>query len=181
MRGGTPGCSEKKSDISDGFERKRQNNPDLPNLKLNTVAEHYLGENKVDLPPKEMFRQFEQGSTGIYRVAQYCCQDCLLVLNLAEKLGIFTELLEMAKVTRTIPEDLLYRGQQIKVYTQLLAAAHVGHEFVVQDAPFENDMPCDLGTAEIEAALDKYKGAHVEDPTIGYFTDPVITVDFASL
>ena len=39
------------------------------------------------------------------------------------------------KVARTIPEDLLHRGQQISVYTHLLAAAHEIDDCVVEDSP----------------------------------------------
>lgn len=158
------------------FYLKRENSPDLPNLKLNTVAAHYLGDNKVDLPAKAMFAEYEKGPEGRFVVANYCCQDCMLVLNLIEKLNVLPTLLEMAKVTRTIPEDLLYRGQQIKVYAQLLAAAHEMDDYVVED-------PAQTGGREddMEEEQEKYKGAHVEEPQQGYYLDPVLTVDFASL
>lgn len=165
------------------FVLKRQNSPDLPNLKLNTVSRHYLNDEKVDLPAKQMFAEYERGPEGRYVVAEYCCKDCVLVLDLMERLCVLPELLEMANVTCTIPEDLLYRGQQIKVYTQLLLAAHSvadGPLYVVED-PMESghtEMPEEDGE---EATQDKYKGAHVEEPKTGYYKDPIVTVDFASL
>jgi DNA polymerase elongation subunit (family B) len=151
------------------FWLKRQNSPDLPNLKLNTVAEKYLGDTKVDLPAKQMFAAYESGPEGRRQVAIYCAQDCKLVLDLVEKLGVFSDLFEMAKVTYTIPEDLLHRGQQIKVYTQLLRAAHDPPIYIVQDPPRNEEEHV------------KFQGAHVEDPQVGYYADPIITVDFASL
>ena len=36
----------------------------LPNLKLNTVALHYLQDEKVDLPAKKMFEEFESSPEG---------------------------------------------------------------------------------------------------------------------
>lgn len=156
---------------------KRENSPQLPNLKLNTVASHYLGDTKVDLPPKAMFAQFETGPEGRFIVADYCCQDCMLVLNLVEKLNVLPTVLEMSKVTSTIPEDILYRGQQIKVYAQLLAAAHETDEYVVEDPASQGGSSSNLADDEQE----KYKGAHVEEPKQGYYLDPILTVDFASL
>jgi DNA polymerase elongation subunit (family B) len=148
---------------------KLENVPELPNLKLNTVAQYYLKDAKIELPAKQIFAEFERAPSGRRLVAVYCCKDCLLVLELVHKLSIVPRLLEMAKVTGAIPEDLLYRGQQIKVYTQLLAAAHERDEYVVEDVGATHDED------------DKYKGAHVEEPLQGYYADPILTVDFASL
>lgn len=144
----------------------------LPNLKLDTVAAHYLKDTKVDLTPKQMFAAYEQGARGRRQVAVYCAKDCILVLDLLYKLNVIPRLLEMGKITGTIPEDLLYRGQQLKVYTQLLIAAHESGEYVVEDIESNQD------SLDLES---KYHGAHVEDPHAGYYTDPIITVDFASL
>jgi len=154
---------------------KCENSPELANLKLNTVSEHYLGDAKVDLPAKQMFYEFERSASGRRLVAVYCCKDCTLVLDLLYKLNIVPRLFEMAKITCTIPEDLLYRGQQLKVYTQLLLAAHDECDFLVEDvksAPAVGDGDGDLN---------KYQGAHVEDPVSGFYTEPILTVDFASL
>ena len=153
------------------FYLKRQNSPDLPNLKLNTVSEHYLKDRKDDLPAKTMFQKYSAGNKERYEVMKYCIKDCDLVLRLLDKLCVIPELFEMAKVTGTIPEDLLYRGQQIKVYTQLLTEAHRLKDdiFVVQDY------------GERDSVEGKYQGAHVEEPHIGYYTDPIICVDFSSL
>ena len=87
------------------FYLKRQNSPDLPNLKLNTVSMHYLEDQKEDLPAKEMFNKFVEGPSGRYEIAKYCIKDCDLVLRLMHKLAVIPELFEMAKVTGTIPED----------------------------------------------------------------------------
>ena len=33
----------------------------------------------------------------------------------------------------------------------------------------------------VASTEEKYQGAHVEEPVQGYYTDPILTVDFASL
>ena len=98
---------------------KRENAPDLPNLKLDTVAAHYLGATHVNLPDKAMFAEYERGPEGRFLVAEHRCQDCMSVLCLLDKLSVLPKLLEMAKVTCTTPHDLLHGGQQISVYARL--------------------------------------------------------------
>ena len=159
------------------FYLKRENAPDLPNLKLDTVAAHFLGETKVNLPAKAMFAEYERGPEGRFLVAEQCCQDCMSVLNLLDKLNVLPTLLEMAKVARTIPEDLLHRGQQISVYTHLLAAAHEIDDYVVEDSP-QHAASADLDGEEEQ---ENYKSAHVEESRQGCYLDPILTIDAASL
>ena len=176
--GSNPLCHPRmpgRIDLDLYYYLKCENSPDLPNLKLNTVSMHYVGDSKVDLPAKQMFCEFEKSAAGRRLVAVYCCKDCTLVLDLLQKLNIIPRLFEMAKITSTIPEDLLYRGQQLKVYTQLLLAAHDECDFLVEDV--KNASPVGEGGAEML----KYQGAHVEEPISGFYTDPILTVDFASL
>ena len=61
------------------------------------------------------------------------------------------------------------------MYTQLLLAAHDECDFLVEDV--KNASPVGEGGAEML----KYQGAHVEEPISGFYTDPILTVDFASL
>jgi len=153
------------------FHLKRANNTDLPNLKLNTVAEHYLKDSKHDLPPKEIFAQYrEGGATGRSIIAAYCIQDTKLVLDLVKKLDVIQGVTQMAAVTWVTPHDINFRGQQIKVYTQILRKARdLG--YVVEDTG-------DRGGRDED---EEFQGAHVVDPKIGHYEDPIVTLDFASL
>lgn len=152
------------------FYLKRQNNPGLPNLKLDTVSACYLGDSKHDLPAKEMFAKHREGPEGQRTVAAYCVQDTKLVLDLVEKLDVLPNVLQMAKVTSVVPQDINFRGQQIKVYTQIVEKAHELN-YVVEDT----------GSNQTDPADQEYVGAHVVEPTVGYYLDPILTLDFASL
>lgn len=153
------------------FYLKRQNNPGLPNLKLDTVSAHYLGTHKHDLPAQQMFIEHCRSPEGRGLVAAYCIQDTKLVMDLVEKLDVIPSVLQMASVTGVTPHDINFRGQQIKVYTQILDKAHeLG--YVVEDTGGDNQ---DNGFQQ------EYEGAHVVDPTVGYYRDPILTLDFASL
>lgn len=151
---------------------KRENISGLENLKLNTISKHFLNDEKHDLPAKEMFKAWRAGPQGRAQVADYCRQDCKLVLDLMEKLEALPNVWEMAKITCTAPEDILFRGQQIKVYTQLVLKA-LECEYLVEDrleAPLGDD-----------AEEESFQGATVVSPTPGYYLEPVFCLDFASL
>jgi DNA polymerase delta subunit 1 len=63
----------------------------LESYKLNTVGEHFLGEGKDDVSPKEIFEAWnpELGTREKRtRVGKYCVQDTMLCLKLFEKFFI---------------------------------------------------------------------------------------------
>ena len=150
---------------------KRENISGLENLKLNTVSKHFLNDEKHDLDAKAMFKAYRESEQGRGKVASYCRQDCKLVLDLLEKVEALPSVWEMAKITCTAPEDILFRGQQLKVYTQLVMKANEC-DYLVEDRRDD---------AENDQADEGYQGATVVDPTPGYYLDPIFCLDFASL
>lgn len=56
----------------------------------------------------------------MFRLAVYCLKDAQLPLKLLEKLMLFINYMEMARVTGVPIESLITRGQQNKVVSQLL-------------------------------------------------------------
>ena len=155
---------------------KKENLPQLTSLKLETVSQHFLGRGKHDLPPQKIFQSFEQGGEGRVVIAKYCIEDCALVLDLMERLSVLPRLLKMAEITYTTPENLNFRGQQIKVYSQLLRVAH-RRGYLVADPPSRATVS---EAAEEEGGVG-FAGALVVAPDVGYYLDPVLTVDYASL
>ena len=166
----TPG----RLDLDMWFERKKANPPELQNLRLNTVAEHYLGDTKLDLPPKQIFAKFRQGSPAdLAEIASYCLQDCELVTNLVARLDVLASTLQMAYITGTTTSDILWRGQGIKITTLLLEEAH-RQNYLVEDAP-QGEPHDDAEEPQ------RIEGATVLEPVAGMYTDPVLCLDFASL
>lgn len=138
---------------------------------LNAVSEHFLGERKVDLDYKVMndnFRHCAEDPSKMWEIARYCAQDCDLPLNLLERLQALVELGEMARITMTVLEQILSRGQQIRVFNQIVLKAH-DMGYVVNPAP---PPPADAG---------KYEGATVLEAEAGFYDRPIATLDFASL
>lgn len=135
--------------------------------KLDAVAEHFLGERKVDLPVEQLFRCLREGTPdGLSLACSYCLQDTLLPLRLCKRLEILPSMVEMSRVTCTSLNQLTLRGQQIKVFNQLVWHAHrMG--YVLNDPVSHEDQG--------------YQGAIVIEPTPGFYTTPVATLDFSSL
>jgi DNA polymerase delta subunit 1 len=142
----------------------------LPQYKLDAVADHFLGERKVDLPYKELFACMLSGSPAdLARACGYCAEDCRLPLKLCKRLEVVTSMVEMSRVTRTMLSQLVFRGQQIKVFNQLVWHAH-RRGYVLNDPPVAT-----------ESDAQGYEGATVIEPTPGFYASPVATLDFASL
>ena len=138
--------------------------------KLDAVAEHFLGDHKVDLPYAELFKCMAVGSSAseMARAAFYCAEDCRIPLRLLKRLAVIPDFVEMSRVTFTTIPQLVTRGQQIKVFNQIVRHAH-RNGYVVNDSP----------AADPDA--EGYEGAIVIEPTPGFYDRPVATLDFASL
>lgn len=159
----------------DMFQWIKNRFSNLKSLSLDFVSRNFLGDaaddGKIALPYSKIGVAFSPSGNAQLRaeVVEYCAQDCDLPLRLAEKLSTIQEVTEMSRVCHTLINDVLTRGQQIKVYSHLLVAAHkMG--FVMNDLP------------PVKSDTEKYTGATVLDPTPGFYNElPVVTLDFASL
>jgi len=139
----------------------------LISYKLDSVAEFFLGSNKDPLTPKDIFRCFEKHTPeSLALVGKYCVQDAYLTYLLFEKLQVWLGQCEMAKTTKVPMMWLSTKGQQIKIYSQIL---HYGKE---HDVILETDV---VSYEDIT-----YKGATVYAPEPGIYHN-VMAFDFASL
>ena len=147
----------------------------LRSYKLEYVSQTFLKKGKHDVSAKEMFRAYAaqcaagtddertRARAATTRVAAYCVQDSMLVLELFHKLNVWIAALEMCNVVHCQPEDLYTRGQQMKSKAQLYEAS--------LKAGYIMDYRADGYP---------YKGAFVQDPVPGLH-DNLAVVDFASL
>ena len=141
----------------------------LDSYKLNAVALKYIGEQKIDMPPKEMFARFrEEDPVKLRDVAEYCIQDTLLPHKLLKKLCILMNLMEMAKATWVPLCFLAERGQQIKVFSQLSKKAReLG--FIIPTIYKKN------------TDAEGYEGATVLEAQKGAYYGPITALDFEGL
>ena len=142
----------------------------LESYKLNNVGEHFLGEGKDDVSPKEIFEAWSKDKgtrEKRTKVGKYCVQDTNLCLLLFEKFAVLPNHIEMAKVTRVPIEFLITRGQSIKVFSQIAYETRK-KGFLIPVLP--------MGNKE-----EKFQGATVLEAKVGYYQKPVAGLDFASL
>ena len=141
----------------------------LDSYKLNEVSKLYLGDQKIDMAPKEMFARYTEGDpVKLREVAEYCIKDTLLPHKLMKKMCILLNLLEMAKATWVPLCFLVERGQQIKVFSQLTKKAReMG--FMVPTIRY-GQLP-----------EEPYEGATVLEAQKGAYYTPITALDFEAL
>ena len=141
----------------------------LDSYKLDNVSKLYLGDQKIDMPAKEMFARFvEEDPVKLREVAEYCIKDTLLPHRLLSKLCTLINLLEMAKATWVPLSYLVERGQQIKVFSQLTKKAREMGYLVPT-------------IAWGEGMVDGYEGATVLEAQKGAYYTPITALDFEAL
>jgi len=141
----------------------------LDSYKLNEVSKLYLGDQKIDMSPKEMFARYKEGDPKkLGEVAEYCIKDTLLPHKLLKKLCTLLNLLEMAKATWVPLCFLVERGQQIKVFSQLTKKAR--------------ELGYMVPTIKYGALPEEpYEGATVLEAQKGAYYTPITALDFEAL
>jgi DNA polymerase elongation subunit (family B) len=142
----------------------------LPSYKLNAVARHFLGEQKLEVGYEDLPILQRGGPLDRRMMALYCLRDAELPLMLMARLKELQSATEMARVTRVPMDFLLTRGQQTKVAALLFPICR--RQGIVVDCARERDA-FDLQT--------KYKGATVLKALRGFYDVPIATLDFESL
>jgi len=141
----------------------------LDSYSLNNVSKLYLGDQKIDMSPKEMFARYKEGDpVKLGEVAEYCIKDTLLPHKLLKKLCTLLNLLEMAKATWVPLCFLVERGQQIKVFSQLTKKAR--------------ELGFMVPTIRYGAVPEEpYEGATVLEAHKGAYYTPITALDFEAL
>lgn len=139
----------------------------LRSYTLNAVSAEFLKQQKEDVH-YSIITDLQNGDQETRkRLAEYCLKDSILPLRLMKKLMFLVNYIEMARVTGVPINYLLNRGQSIKVYSQILRHSRYDNTIVPVLQRSSND--------------NKYEGATILEPKRGYYSDPIATLDFASL
>lgn len=142
----------------------------LRSYSLKSICATFLGDdNKEDLAYKEIPTLF-QSVEGRQRIASYCLQDTLLLLKIDQKMMLGITTWGMTKVLGVTPDVTLNRGLVHKLMSKLKQYTE-RYGFLIPTFS-------DLQKPKFDG---KYQGAFVLDPDIGYYEDPVVVLDFASL
>jgi len=146
----------------------------LDSYKLNSVAEHFLGERKNDVTPNDIFRLQRGTATDRRVIADYCIQDCELCNRLVGKLETVANSIGMANVCLVPLSYIFMRGQGIKIFS--LVAKHCRDQAYI--IPEIRAADGEGGDGEEEG----YEGAIVLEPERGmHLETPVSVLDYNSL
>lgn len=156
----------------------------LPNYKLDTVSHEFLHASKDPIKPKHIFQSFEigvlnptkEGTALLGDVGFYCVKDSILVRELFNYFDVWFGLTETASVCNVPITDVLTKGQQIRVYSQVYKYCY-NNDIIVENGGYKNAVAYDKEDEEEET---KYEGAFVKEPIAGLY-DYVVPFDFASL
>lgn len=137
----------------------------LESFKLDAVARVLTGDSKIDLPAAQIFAKIAGTAEDRAEVGVYCIQDTKLVLDIFTKRSVLYNLLEAGNVAGIQCGDVLSRGMQIQVYTQIVTMANaLGYVIPV-----------------VKETGDGYEGATVLHADAGVYYEAVAGLDFASL
>ena len=143
----------------------------LDSYKLDAVANHFMGLNKCDISPADIFRLQKGNDADRREIAVYCIQDCVLLNKLVMKLEIMANNVGMANVCSVPLSYIFLRGQGIKIFS-----------LVAKECRLENYLIPVINNRNDDGGDDKYEGAIVLNPMKGiYLSDPITVVDYGSL
>lgn len=138
----------------------------LDKYSLDFVSHKFLNQQKNDMPYATMAGAFVSGNHDeLRKVAEYCIKDSVLVMNLFDKVKMWIDACEIAKITRCSMEDIYTRGEQMKMVAQCVAEC-AKRNIVLQPQSASDWKP--------------YEGAYVLDPVRGVY-DGCSILDFQSL
>ena len=140
----------------------------LPRYTLDAVSAHFLQATKDPLTHYDIFRCWEEKTPeSLALCGNYCVRDSDLTLSLFLQLEFWYSLVAMATVCNLQITDLLYHGQQIKVFSQVYKYC------------YNNCIVVEMGRYT-PSPNEHCKGAFVLDAHTGLYEN-VVSFDFASL
>ncbi len=149
----------------------------LKRYDLNTVAKHFLGEEKIEIEGVSEMKKLWNGTReDLIKFCAYCKKDAELALRLVVEKDLLDKFFELCKISGLLLQDV-FGGRTQAHECRLL------HEFKKRNMV----LPCKPDEREIERRKEErkkreLKGAIVLDPKIGLHNDACILVlDFASL
>jgi len=145
-----------------------QRDHNLDSYSLNNVSSVFIGDKKDDVSPKQIFEYQRQTGDKRAIIAKYCIKDCVLLIDLMNKLDKLSANIGMANVCSVPLDFIILRGQGIKIQS-----------LVSKECNIENYL---LRELEKKSNNSSYEGAIVLPPKKGmYLEDPVAVLDYASL
>jgi DNA polymerase elongation subunit (family B) len=140
----------------------------LETYTLQAVSGALLGgeEGKFDMPYALLYAASEGSPLDVAKVVAYCGQDTDLVMRLAAKTAMGSELMQSCRIMAVCAHEFIQQKQGVRLHHQLVREAREGGWVMNQVAM---------------APSEAYDGGRVEEPIRGLYTDPVVVFDYASM
>ena len=140
----------------------------LDKYSLDFISNKFLSEGKHNMPHGQMTEAFLSLDINALRtVAEYCVQDSMLVMKLFQKVHMWIDSCEIAKITMCGIEDIYTRGEQMKLVAQCVKEC-MTRGIILQSHYTKSE------------EWKQYEGAYVLDPDRGVYEGCSI-LDFQSL
>jgi len=134
---------------------------------LDYISQKLLNSGKLAMPFKKMNEiLWSEEPAGLREVAAYCMRDSELVLKLFDKVDMWIDVCEVAKIMQCRIEDIYTRGEQMKVVAQCVRECMRRNMVLVPSLQNKQWY--------------EYKGAYVMEPVKGIYKQCVL-LDFQSL
>lgn len=157
----------------DWFVKLKNDLTSEDSYSLNHFARTICGDAKKDMDHREIPKLQAGSDDDRARLAEYCVHDSVLLARLNQARAMVVEIVQFASVFGILPEWVGFRGQLVRFVSQFLRRVRA-------DA-----VPTLLNVPEggfVDALLyGKFTGATVNDPEVGFFKRPVVTLDWLSL
>jgi DNA polymerase elongation subunit (family B) len=155
----------------------------LREYNLNFVAESFGCGEKDDVSYNQI-DSLSRTHNGRVKLAVYCELDSRLVckLMLCKSLDPIGKSVALSAITGCPIEDLIFKGSMNSLRLCLLRVSRK-HDFVLSCPSYAEPDPEPVTTDVVDDGepSGRFQGGKVLAPVVGYYADPVVTLDFGSL
>lgn len=151
----------------------------LESAKLSEVSTHLFGaeDSKVDLDYEEMMQLgYDDTASGWGKIAVYNLRDSLMPLRILSAKKQFGFSLQLSRVSGCALPAITAGGQSKRLLSMVMREAEA--RGMVINEPSKQDFP---SAPWLHGGGTKVKGALVLDIEPGFYSDPVVVTDYASL
>lgn len=157
----------------DWFIKLKRDLTSEPAYNLNHFAKKLCGMQKDDMDYKEIPILHAGSSTDRARLGKYCVIDSDLLEDINQARTMIVEILQFSAVFGVLAEWVYFRGQQVRYIAILLKKARSA-----ESVPLLLNRPHGGFCGE---GVSTYEGATVNQPKVGFYKQPVATLDWMSL
>ena len=149
----------------------------LSSYTLNYISKEFLNEQKDDVHYSLITPLWKKDEFTRRRLCLYCLKDSYLPLKIMIKLMIIINLIEYCRVTSIPINYAINNGQQITISTQLHKKTFKLNYLIPSTTIIKNDNKL----SNSKQRYSNFEGASVLNPISGFYSKPIVTLDFSSL